>query len=217
MKHDLYKILKIRKNASAGAIESAFRRRSMSTHPDRGGDQEEFILVKLAYDVLSDPERRERYDRTGEYEETKPDNSNLAAVSILTQVFAAVAQAIHNQGKDPTRLDVLEGMRAELKGAIDGCHTNHREIEKQRAFITKFSGRFTTERSSNFLESYIVDQITRINAELEKIDQRRAQHEQALELLKDFVYTHEAAERPTVSRQLGTLLGTPVFIRMTGI
>jgi curved DNA-binding protein CbpA len=62
---DLYNILGVKKNAKSGGIKRAYRKKAGESHPDRGGEAEQFNLVKLAYDVLSDDERRERYDKGG--------------------------------------------------------------------------------------------------------------------------------------------------------
>lgn len=43
-------------------IKKAYRRESLKHHPDKGGDEEKFKLVVEAHTVLSDPQRRERYD-----------------------------------------------------------------------------------------------------------------------------------------------------------
>lgn len=58
-----YTILEIPEDASPEQIKAAFRKKAKETHPDRGGDAATFIDVKEAYDVLSDPEQRARYDR----------------------------------------------------------------------------------------------------------------------------------------------------------
>ncbi|CAM9917944.1 unnamed protein product, partial [Sphacelaria rigidula] len=43
----------------------AFRRVSLSVHPDKGGHPEEFLRVKRAHDVLKDPSLRKLYDQYG--------------------------------------------------------------------------------------------------------------------------------------------------------
>ncbi|WFD06009.1 Type I HSP40 co-chaperone [Malassezia vespertilionis] len=43
----------------------SFRKKALSLHPDKGGDPEKFKEVTGAYEVLSDPSRREAYDRYG--------------------------------------------------------------------------------------------------------------------------------------------------------
>lgn len=63
---DLYAILGVDRDASAQEIKSAYRRRAREAHPDAGGDEEEFKQVTHAYEVLSDPDKRRRYDRYGD-------------------------------------------------------------------------------------------------------------------------------------------------------
>lgn len=60
---DLYRVLGVPTDASASAIQDAWRASAKRTHPDLGGDQDEFRAVHIAYLVLSDPEQRARYDR----------------------------------------------------------------------------------------------------------------------------------------------------------
>ncbi|CUA68298.1 DnaJ homolog subfamily C member 7 [Pongo abelii] [Rhizoctonia solani] len=59
---DYYKILNVARDSSDGDIKKAYRRESLIHHPDKGGDVEKFKLVGEAYQVLSDPQRRRRYD-----------------------------------------------------------------------------------------------------------------------------------------------------------
>ncbi|KAG9313146.1 hypothetical protein JVU11DRAFT_6596 [Chiua virens] len=59
---DYYKILGIPKDCSETEIKKAYRRESLKHHPDKGGDEEKFKLVAEAHAVLSDSQRRGRYD-----------------------------------------------------------------------------------------------------------------------------------------------------------
>jgi molecular chaperone DnaJ len=63
---DLYGVLDLRPDAAAEEIKRAYRRKAREHHPDAGGDAERFKEVTHAYEVLSDPERRARYDRFGD-------------------------------------------------------------------------------------------------------------------------------------------------------
>lgn len=65
---DLYGVLGVPRDASADDIKKAFRRLAMQYHPDRNKEataEAKFKEVNAAYEVLSDPEKRSRYDRFG--------------------------------------------------------------------------------------------------------------------------------------------------------
>lgn len=66
MADDLYTVLGVARTASPDEIKKAYRRRARESHPDAGGDEEEFKRVTHAHQVLSDPDRRARYDRFGD-------------------------------------------------------------------------------------------------------------------------------------------------------
>jgi DnaJ-class molecular chaperone len=60
-----YELLGVPEGASESEIKAAYRRLALQLHPDSGrpGDVERFREIQEAYETLSDPERRESYDR----------------------------------------------------------------------------------------------------------------------------------------------------------
>jgi len=63
---DLYELLDIPRDAPDDEVKRAYRRKAREHHPDAGGDAETFKSVTHAYQVLSDPQARARYDRFGD-------------------------------------------------------------------------------------------------------------------------------------------------------
>ncbi|EOY33259.1 DNAJ isoform 1 [Theobroma cacao] len=61
-----YEILGVSKNASQDDLKKAYKKTAFKNHPDKGGDPEKFKELAQAYEVLSDPEKREIYDQYGE-------------------------------------------------------------------------------------------------------------------------------------------------------
>jgi len=66
MNKDYYKILNINRESSQDEIKKAFRKLSKKHHPDKGGDENVFKEMSEAYDTLSDPQKRIRYDQQGQ-------------------------------------------------------------------------------------------------------------------------------------------------------
>ena len=68
-KQDYYEILGVGKGASAAEIKKAYRKMALKSHPDKNPDdkeaEEKFNLAAEAYEVLSDADKKARYDQFG--------------------------------------------------------------------------------------------------------------------------------------------------------
>ena len=61
----LYETLEIPKTATTAEIKKAYRNLSRVHHPDKGGDEHKFKEINAAYEILSDPDKRAKYDKYG--------------------------------------------------------------------------------------------------------------------------------------------------------
>ncbi len=68
-KQDYYEVLGLSKGATAAEIKKAYRKQALKYHPDKNPDdkeaEEKFKLAAEAYEVLSDPDKKARYDQFG--------------------------------------------------------------------------------------------------------------------------------------------------------
>lgn len=69
MKKDYYELLGVNKSSSSEDIKKAFRKLAMQYHPDRNPNdkkaEEKFKEANEAYEVLSDPQKKQMYDQFG--------------------------------------------------------------------------------------------------------------------------------------------------------
>ncbi|MCD4735682.1 MAG: molecular chaperone DnaJ [Bacteroidales bacterium] len=68
-KQDFYEVLGVSKNASEAEIKKAYRQQALKYHPDKNPDdkeaEEKFKIAAEAYEILSNPDKRARYDQYG--------------------------------------------------------------------------------------------------------------------------------------------------------
>ena len=88
-KNTFYNELELPKNCTSDEIKQKYRILAQLHHPDKGGDVEKFKKIKLAYEVLSDPIKREHYDSTGDhYDDTNLDTEVLARLSVMVSQYS---------------------------------------------------------------------------------------------------------------------------------
>ncbi|MCJ7791261.1 MAG: molecular chaperone DnaJ [Dehalococcoidia bacterium] len=136
IKQDYYEVLGVPRNASDEEIKRAFRKLAFQCHPDRNrepGAEEKFKEINEAYQVLSDPEKRNRYNRYGrvDVEGGFPDFGFGGLGDIFESfwdgfgtIFERTAQRVPQKG------DSLQShLTLSFKEAVFGCN---KEVEIQR-------------------------------------------------------------------------------------
>ena len=73
---DYYKELGVPRNALKSEIKSAYRLLAKKYHPDTGGSNEKFLAIQLAWETLSDPQKKIIYDKNLLFQENTESNRN---------------------------------------------------------------------------------------------------------------------------------------------
>lgn len=145
---DYYKILGVPRAASTDDIKKAYRRLARRYHPDvNPGDAESenrFKQISEAFEVLSDPKKREVYDRYGYYSDHLPgkeanpifDFASFGAASfkdIFSDIFSSIRPQASGARKQPQRgADIEFSLAISFDDAIRGL-TAKVEVDRSEA------------------------------------------------------------------------------------
>lgn len=194
MVRDLYQILGIRRAAPRDEIQKAYRRKAKTSHPDAGGSVQAFGELAEAYSVLSDPDRRERYDRTGEIDKPQLSNLDASAVEIIAQKLGLI---IHAE-QDVTSLDIDALIERTVREDIDQRKAGIASLRRAIDRATRLRDR--VKRKANGADNMLAKvldwhEITTRNNILRHEDSVRSM-ERALEILRDYSFAEELPSAP---------------------
>lgn len=130
---DYYELLGLDRDADASQVKSAYRRLALQYHPDRNpGDreaEEKFKEINEAYAVLSDPDKRSRYDRFGSADEGATFSGDIF------DIFASVFGGNMAGARAPQRGRAGEDLEAQLTITMEQA----REGETIRVDVTRYA------------------------------------------------------------------------------
>ncbi len=163
-----YEILNVSKGATPEEIKRAYRLMAKQYHPDKkDGDKDKMIAVQIAYDTLSNPKRRERYDQTGD---NGPGPSiEKDAVDMLAGLFASYIESGSEQ--ENALATIRTGLTANKKRIathIEQIQKNIAKIERKRKLIKRKSAGF------DLFDGVLTQKISQLN---ENIYQNKHQSE----------------------------------------
>jgi len=133
---DYYTVLGVERGASDAEIKRAFRKLAQQWHPDVNGDpnaHERFKEINEAYQVLSDPDRRQRYDMFGRAGVGGPGEGDFGFgggfggfSDIFDAFFGGATSTSARRGRPQTGSDLRYDLRITFEEAVAGTE---KEIE----------------------------------------------------------------------------------------
>lgn len=208
MTDDPYDVLGVARTAKKGTIKRAYRRLSMGLHPDRnpGRDtSEEFQRVHRAYRILSDDERRARYDRTGEAGD-QVDNAEAAAVNLLLEHLVKVTLETTARDQSLEGVDVVKAVRRSVTQFMEQPKKTQADLMKLKQGLEKVVKRLRRKEKSDgdgLLPAALRHQLGQVEENLRRVEADLDRMKRALDYLGQYTYDVDTSKaKPTLAGAL---------------
>ena len=186
---DLYRVLGVRRGASSEDIRRAYRRRAKVSHPDSGGSAGAFGELATAHAVLSDPDRRQRYDDTGQIELPRPNTLDACAIEVIAQKLGLI---IHAE-QDLMALDIgslIDGaIREDMAQRQSNIASQTHAIERAARLRARIKRKANDK--DNMLAKVLDWHEASIRDQIKKNEAAVASMQRALEILVDYSFADE--------------------------
>jgi DnaJ-class molecular chaperone len=136
---DLYNTLGVNKNASDRDIKTAYKKKAMEHHPDKGGNADKFAEISNAYDTLKDPQKRAFYDHTGSTDQRQHQQRGpFGFEDIFSQVFRQQRQPQRPpEARISIAIDLADSIRGgkRILGVQTPLGTSNVEIDMPKGIV----------------------------------------------------------------------------------
>lgn len=186
---DLYTILDLPRNATKDDVKKAYRKKARKVHPDtsKHKDGKAFCALQKAFSILSDDDRRKRYDETGSTEEKKSPEE--ACKITLMQMAVELVGSCPDHRID--NIDVRAEMIRRLRAAKNTAEKNNETLGKGIAKFNKAAKRFLRKHKTkepNFMADACAQKALQLGDEIKKNKDALKLIDISLSLLDDFAY-----------------------------
>lgn len=150
MKPSLYDILGVARDATQRDIKAAYRKRAAASHPDKGGSDAEAQAINEAWETLGDPDRRARYDATGQVEGVAPTMS--PGETIFMETLESVMRAVVDDDEASMTTEICNRLQKRY-GALSRDHANLKD--RIIRLGDHHFGRYFSATGENLIESHL--------------------------------------------------------------
>lgn len=185
---DLYSVLDVDKDASPEEIKKAYKKLANKYHPDKpNGDEEVFKLIQKAYEVLSDPDKRQNYDMTGIYEGEDAQAAQMARVHLSNQIINIIASS-----KEVEYVDIIGKIKGEIHSDLNNNINAKARINQTIEKLKNNKSRAKAGLVLNMFEKMIAD----CESEIEQVNRNNAVAEMALKIINQCGYKFDTKPEP---------------------
>lgn len=184
MTKDPYEVLDVPKDADQETIKKSYRKKAKAVHPDHGGTGDDITDLTTAYSILSDPEKRDRFDRTGE---TEAPNSQ----SMVYAEFCKICEEILLKEEGRPVKENVQIFKANLEMQYQQAKAKN---AKQRKVLEAAKARILKAPEVDPLSGVIGQRLDDLKKQEEDLEQTIAIGRQALDMFDQYVFGEPEAK-----------------------
>ena len=194
-KFDPYAELGVPRDAGPDEVQHAFRDVVKKYHPDAGkhADRDKFEQAKRAQLILLDPERRRKFDETGDADDPQINGPDHGALTMIGQLLT---QILADDDVDPLKHDLVEAMTGALNADEQKAAKGLAKVERSLARLGRMRRRFKRRDGADNLIERILDfnegQLRELVVKQREISAHRRR---AVEILAEFSFDKERQEQ----------------------
>lgn len=195
---DLYSDLGVGDDANDEEIKKAYRKRANETHPDKGGNPDEFNKVAKAYRVLSDPKKRSLYDAGEDADDCDSSNEEKVIREILETIFFE-----HVVRPNFKNTDVLKLMRKSIDKRVQELSNEIDDLKMVISNLKDIKERIKTKDGKpNFLQTGCDARIAQSEREIKAAQQKKEFFKMAWDELQGFEWEWTQRRAPEFQQDI---------------
>jgi curved DNA-binding protein CbpA len=174
-----YEILGVTKDTPMDDIKKSFKTRSKELHPDKGGNLEDFTNLKKAFDILTDPAKRNLYDEYGIDDALDIENeAKLVAVQIVVSALEGL----------PDSCDIYKEISAIFQRCLNGLTQQEEAAKKVRDRLQRRLYGIQKKPANDFLTNEIFRVIETHSRAMKQAQLNYRIHDAAFRLAREYEF-----------------------------
>lgn len=208
---NLYDTLGVPTDATPEDIKAAYRGQVKKHHPDAGGDAEKFGQVQRAYDVLSDADKRARYDQTGSTD-TMDRSARIDAMA--RELFGAMLiESVKNAESLSFHRDWIAGALSQAGADRKRFDLERKNLVKAGEDAEKLAARFKPKTERNLPKDVLSHVKRDLDRMIEKVDENLEVCGRLEALLKEYEFQTDPKPVAREAFDYDSLMGQGIYQR----